>query len=74
MAGSRFWVEIVCVDCAKSHCGSGRFVHGRQIPVTDMNAMARKDGWLLMRNGQHRCDKCTKDLIRRIDAGEVIVE
>lgn len=60
MAGSRFWVEIVCQDCAKTHPGSGRFVYGSSIPVREMNSAARKDGWAVLGNGEHLCPRCLK--------------
>lgn len=66
MAKSRFWVEIVCTDCAKTHAGSGQFVHGGAIPVREMNRAAVADGWMILNNGEHRCKSCVDAVLKSV--------
>ena len=58
MEAARFWVEIVCDECARSH--DGQFVQSR-IPIREMSDTALKNEWILLRNGCWVCPKCQKE-------------
>lgn len=35
-----------------------------QVPVREMNRAAAADGWVVLRNGEHRCKACVAETLK----------
>lgn len=52
---TKFWVELVCLNCAKTH--EGQFVR-TAIPKIKMKRAAKKSGWIFSESDNFCCQDC----------------